>query len=275
MNKTSIRWTNLTWNVWSGCERISPACRFCYAETFAERLRGTRGFPDGFELTYRPHKLREPLTIKHPAFVFVNSMSDFFDARVSHESRDRLLEVMRATPHLQYQVLTKRPDVMLDYCSPRELPDNVWLGVSVELPLYVSRIDILRKTRSRGPKFISAEPLLADLGTGLDLSDIGQVIGGGESGPHLRDPALRIRRGMAHPSPDKPLAMKGWLPRPDRMDWARHLRDASINAKVAFFWKQWGGPTPDAAGCVVDDREWNEQPRVLGDDGRWHDFSPT
>src|SRR5262249_37904434 len=138
------------------------------------------------------------------------------------------------------------------------------------------RIKTLRNTPSRGPKFISAEPLLADLGNGLDLSDIAQVIGGGESGLHLRDyPALRVRRGMADPPPDKPLAVKGWLPRPARMDWARHLRDACIDAGVAFFWKQWGGATADAAGCILDDREWNEQPRVLGEDGGWYDFWPN
>jgi protein gp37 len=275
MNKTKIRWTNLTLNLWSGCTRISPACRWCYAETFAERLRGTRGFPNGFELTYRPHKLDEPLRIKEPALVFVNSMSDFFDENVPDDWRDRLLEIMRATPHLQYQVLTKRPKVMLDYCERREIPDNVWLGVSVELPIYLSRVDLLRKARASGPKFISAEPLLADLGTALDLSGISQVIAGGESGPHLHHLALRTRRGMAIPLAGNARTIKGWQPRADRIDWARHLRDACLTAGVAFFWKQWGGPTPDSAGHVLDGRTWDEQPRVLGEDGRWHDWPTT
>jgi Protein of unknown function (DUF5131) len=128
MNKTPIRWSTYTWNCWSGCERISPACRFCYAETKAERMRSTPTLPNGFELTYRPHKLQDPLKIKEPALVFVNSMADFFDERVPDEWRDRLLDIVRVTPHLQFQVLTKRPRVLVDYCDRRDVPDNVWLA---------------------------------------------------------------------------------------------------------------------------------------------------
>jgi protein gp37 len=128
MNKTPIRWSTYTWNCWSGCERISPACRFCSAETKAERMRSTPAFPNGFELTYRPHKLQDPLKIKEPALVFVNSMADFFDERVPDEWRDRLLDIVRVTPHLQFQVLTKRPRVLVDYCDRRDVPDNVWLA---------------------------------------------------------------------------------------------------------------------------------------------------
>jgi protein gp37 len=271
LNITNIRWTQLTWNPWSGCQRVSPACRYCYAETRAESFRSTLAFPYGFDLTYRPHKLREPLKRKEPALIFVNSMSDYFDERVPDEWRDLVVEVIRATPHLQYQILTKRPKVMVDYCERREMPDNVWLGVSVELPLYLSRVDLLRKARGTGPKFISAEPLLADLGSALDLSGISQVIAGGESGLHLRDPALRARRGMADPPPDKPNAVKGWIPRPGRIPWAQHLRDACLKAGAAFFWKQWGGATTQSAGYILDGREWSEQPRTLGQDGSWPD----
>ena len=271
MNKTPIRWSTYTWNCWSGCERISPACRFCYAETKAERMRSTPAFPNGFELTYRPHKLRDPLKIKEPALVFVNSMSDFFDERVPDEWRDRLVDIMRVTPHLQFQVLTKRPRVLVDYCDRRDIPDNVWLGVSVELPLYLKRVDTLRQARAAGPKFISAEPLLADLSTDLDLSGISQIIAGGESGWHLRDAAIRARRGMADPPLGKPMAIKGWTPRPDRIDWMRHLRDVCQAQGAAYFLKQWGGIIPDSAGHILDGREWSEQPRVLGDNGRWHD----
>ena len=169
---------------------------------------------NGFDLTYRPHKLRKPLKRKEPALIFVNSMSDYFDERVPDEWRDRVLEVMADTPHLQYQMLTKRPKVMVDYCERREMPENVWLGVSVELPLYLSRVDLLRKARGTGPKFISAEPLQADLGSALDLSGISQVIAGGESGLHLRDPALCARRGMTDPPPGKPTQLRaGFLDR--------------------------------------------------------------
>jgi protein gp37 len=207
MNNTQIRWTTYTWNAWSGCVKVSQGCQKCYAETRAERMRGSPAFPNGFELTYRPHKLRDPLRIKEPALIFANSMSDFFDERVPDDWRDRLLEVMRITPHLQYQILTKRPKVMVGYCGRRDIPDNVWLGVSVELPLYLSRVDQLRLVRASGPKFISAEPLLADLGR-IDLSGISQVIAGGESGWHLRDPAIRARRGMADPPPGRPNAIQ-------------------------------------------------------------------
>jgi Protein of unknown function (DUF5131) len=151
------------------------------------------------------------------------------------------------------------------------MPENVWLGVSVEPPLYLSRVDLLRKACGTGPKFISAEPLLADLGSALDLSGISQVIAGGESGLHLRDPALRARRGMADPPPGKRNAVKGWIPRPDRIPWALHLRDACLKAGVAFFWKQWGGATIQSAGYILDGREWSEQPRTLGEDGSWRD----
>jgi protein gp37 len=197
MNKTPIRWSTYTWNCWSGCERISPACRFCYAETKAERMRGTPAFPHGFELTYRPHKLRDPLKIKEPALVFVNSMSDFFDERAPDEWRDGLLDIMRVTPHLQYQVLTKRPRVLVDYCDRRDIPDNVWLGVSVELPLYLKRVDILRRARAAGPKFISAEPLLADLGSDLDLSGISQIIAAARAAGTCATPARRKARPIS------------------------------------------------------------------------------
>jgi protein gp37 len=231
--------------------------------------RHTGAFANGFDLTYRPHKLREPLKRKEPGLIFVNSMSDYFDERAPDEWRDRVVEVMRDTPHLQYQILTKRPKVMVDYCERREIPDNVWLGVSVELPLYFSRVDLLRKARGTGPKLISAEPLLADLGSALDLSGIS--LAGGESGLHLRDPALRARRGMAEPPPGKPNAVKGWIPRLDRIPWAQHLRDACLKAGVAFFWKQWGGAVTESAGYILDGHEWSEQPRTLGEDGRWQD----
>jgi hypothetical protein len=133
MNKTPIRWSTHTWNCWSGCERNSPACRFCYAETKAKRMRSTPAFPSGFELTYRLHKLRDPLKIKEPALVFVNSMSDFFDERVPDERRNRLLDIMRVTPHQQFQVLTKRPRVLVDNCDRPDILDNTWLGVKCRI----------------------------------------------------------------------------------------------------------------------------------------------
>jgi protein gp37 len=133
------------------------------------------------------------------------------------------------------------------------------------------RLQKALQARAAGPKFISAEPLLADLGTDLDLSGISQIIARGESGWHLRDAAIRTWRGMADPPLGKPMAIKGWTPRPDRIDWMRHLRDFCQAQGAAYFLKQWGRIIPDSAGHILDGREWSEQPRVPGDNDRWRE----
>lgn len=255
MNETAINWTDVTWNPWSGCERISAGCRYCYAEQLAEQKRGTAAFPRGFELTLRPHKLLEPARLRRPSLVFTNSMTDMFWEAVPDIERDRAFAAMAAAPWHRYQVLTKRPEVMARYFATREIPPWVWLGVTIENRAAVrQRIPVLRSLPAR-VRFLSVEPLLTDLGDiSADLDGIHWVIGGGESGLHLRDPAIRRARGIAEPIDGK------WQPRADRYDWARHLRDSAARAGAAFWWKQWGGVRPHSTGRVIDGREWDEMP---------------
>jgi len=262
LNKTAIAWTEATWNVWSGCRKISPGCKFCYAHTFAENKRGTLAFPNGFDLTHRPHKLEDVMRLKRPTLIFVNSMSDFFlsDAEFYLESgtmdarRDAVLDVMEQTPH-QYQVLTKRPDEMLRYSRRRKLPTNFWAGVSVDVQHFASRVDVLRQIDTE-IRFISAEPMLTHLD--LDLAGVDWVIGGGESGMHLYRSEVCQKRGLA----EYDRALHQWRPRPDRYHWAQSLRDQCVARNVRFFWKQWGGAFPMSAGRELDGQKWSEIPYI-------------
>ena len=252
MNDTGILWTQKTWNPVSGCDKVSEGYKFCYAEVIAERF-GAPAYPNGFGLTLRPHKLQEPFRLKEPALIFVNSMSDLFWEEISDDYRDQILEVMEQTPQHQYQVLTKRPAELLRYSQRHKLPSNFWAGVTIESIHTAARIDLLRQV-DVPIHFISAEPLLDDLGSVLHLKGIQWLITGGESGRHLFDPATRERRGLVNYEKGK------WLPRPERMDWIRHLRDLCITNKVAHLFKQWGGLTPKSAGRELDGQTWDEFP---------------
>lgn len=265
MNETTIAWTQATWNGFSGCKQISEGCAHCYALSLAEKRRGTAAFPNGFDLTIREHKFTEPLKLKQPTLIFVNSMSDFFlkDSEFGLEPgtmdaiRDRLIDVMQQTPH-EYQVLTKRPDELLRYSRRRKLPGNFWAGVTLDTNRHYDRVDILRQVDAE-IRFLSVEPMLSAM-PGLNLSGIHWVIGGGESGLHLMDERVRAKRSMADRSP------KGkWTPRADRYHWATGLRDQCITQSVKFFWKQWGGVKPSSAGREIDGRTWDEFPRLPGD----------
>lgn len=253
MNDTGIIWTELTWNPNSGCDKVSPGCAFCYAHTLAEQKRGGPAFPNGFDLTIRPHKLREPFKIKKPSLIFVNSMSDLFWEKIPEDYRHQIVDVIEQTPQHQYQVLTKRPEAMLAFSRRRRLPPNFWAGVSIESQKYASRADILRKVDAE-IRFISAEPLLGPLN--LDLRGIQWLITGGESGAHLMDAMLREMRGLVN------YLDRIWTPRPDRIPWVRSLRDQSIQAGTKFFHKQWGGFRSDSAGRDLDSRTWDEFPRL-------------
>ncbi len=256
MNDTGIIWTEATWNPMSGCKLLSPGCAFCYALTLAENRRGTAAFPKGFELTIRPHKLQEPMRLKQPTLIFVNSMSDLFWEAVEDSYRDRILDVIAATPQHQYQVLTKRPEEMLRYSRRRRLPSNFWAGVTIESQRYAGRADVLRKVEAE-IRFVSAEPLLTRLR--LDWSEIAWCITGGESGIHLHDAKLREKRALATKD-----AAGRWVARDDRVDWIREIRDQCLCAGVKFFHKQWGGPTSHSAGRMLDGRTWDEFPRLPG-----------
>lgn len=241
MAESSIEWTEHTWNPVTGCTKVSPGCKHCYAETMARRLKamGAAGYANGFELTLHPERLEQPLLRKAPTTYFVNSMSDLFHEQVPDEFIERVMSVCARTPHHTYQVLTKRAERLPTFFSQRECPGNVWLGVSVEDRRYgVPRIQHLQRTPSR-VRFLSIEPLLSDVGK-LDLRGIHWVIVGGESGAKAR--------------PMKP-------------EWAEAVRRQAIAQGVAFFFKQWGAWGADGVrrdkkrnGRELGGRRWDEFP---------------
>jgi protein gp37 len=239
---TKIEWTDETWNPVTGCVKVSPGCKHCYAETFAERFRGVVSpagklhvFYPGFDPTLRPERLATPASWKTPRRVFVNSMSDLFGDFVPDDYLARVFDVMRATPQHTYQVLTKRADRLASWTKGKKWlaeTRHIWLGVSVEDRKYgVPRIDLLRRATA-GVRFLSIEPLLESLGR-VNLEGVDWVIVGGESGPKARplDPA-----------------------------WVRDLRDQCVAAAVPFFFKQWGGVRKHRTGRELDGRTWDELP---------------
>ncbi|MBB3192075.1 DUF5131 family protein [Halomonas cerina] len=212
---SDIEWTEQTWNPVTGCTKVSPGCKHCYAEVMAGRLQamGARGYENGFALSLMPERLEQPLKRKRPTTYFVNSMSDLFHEGVPDYYIEQVLDVVKKTPRHTYQVLTKRAARLPDFFSSRDVPKNLWLGVSVEDQKYgVPRIEHLRQVEA-AVRFLSAEPLLEDLGD-LDLAGIHWVIVGGESGKGAR---------------------------PMRPEWADSIRRQCEEQGVAFFFKQWGG----------------------------------
>ena len=230
-----IEWTESTWNPVTGCTKISPGCKHCYAERMAERLQamGQRNYRNGFALTLQPHMLELPLTWKRPQTIFVNSMSDLFHEDVPEAFLQRVFDVMRRAHWHSFQVLTKRADRLAELDAQIDWSPNVWMGVSVETAEYKARIDALRGTRA-AVKFLSLEPLLGPLAN-LHLRGMDWVIVGGESGPGARpmDPA-----------------------------WVLDLRDQCRKARVPFFFKQWGGVNKKRAGRLLEGRTWDELPSV-------------
>jgi protein gp37 len=195
--ESSIEWTEHTWNPVTGCTKISPGCKNCYAETMARRLRamGAPGYENEFKLTLQPSRLTQPLLRRAPTTYFVNSMSDLFHEGIPDAYIDDVLAVCRMTPQHTYQVLTKRAERLPRYFLSRGCPANVWLGVSVEDRKYgVPRISELRKVRA-AVRFLSIEPLLEDLGS-LDLQGIHWVIVGGESGARARSMKVEWAEGI-------------------------------------------------------------------------------
>lgn len=257
MQETMINWTELTWNPASGCTKISPECKYCYAELIAENKRGTLAFPNGFDVTMRPWKLKEPSRVKKPSLIFTNSMTDMFHKDITDAYRDDTVAAMLGSSRHRYQVLTKRPEEALAYFSTRKVPDCIWLGVTVGVNDTTWRIDVLREIKAK-VRFISAEPLLEQLDN-LNLSGIHWAIGGGESGSQLMKPNVLEARGMVRRG-DRKAGENLWEPRDDRADWFRSLRDQCISAGTAFWLKQWGGPKPGSGGRELDGRTWNEMP---------------
>lgn len=232
-DQSRIEWTDATWNPVRGCTKVSPGCKHCYAETFAERFRGVPGHPfeQGFDLRHVPSALSLPLSWRRPRLIFVNSMSDLFHEDVTDDYIARVFAVMREARHHQFQVLTKRADRMAALAPWLRVPANVWMGVSVESDEYQSRIDRLRDVTT-AVRFVSLEPLLGPL-PALSLQNIHWVIVGGESGPRAR-----------------PMAAA----------WVREIRDQCQQESVPFFFKQWGGVQKAKSGRELDGRTWNEMP---------------
>ncbi|MDA3905407.1 MAG: phage Gp37/Gp68 family protein [Bacteroidales bacterium] len=243
MRTTKIEWTEQTWNPSVGCHKVSSGCKNCYAETMANRLKamGTKGYENGFGFSLMPERLEQPLKIKKPTKFFVNSMSDLFHEQMPFEYLDAIFEVIENTPRHTYQVLTKREKIMSEYLKNKDLPKNVWLGVTVESRITKYRIDYLRKINA-SIRFLSIEPLLDDVGE-LDLRDIHWVIVGGESGIKAR---------------------------PMSSAWPMNIKKQCEQQEVAFFFKQWGTWGADGVrrnkkinGRELDGRVYNEYPELI------------
>ena len=186
MKTTKIEWTDKTWNPITGCSKKSTGCLHCYAEVMSRRLKamGQEKYANGFTVTLHERCLDEPLSWKSSHNIFVCSMSDIFHEEVPFEFVDKMFDIIKRTPQHRYQILTKRAERMAEYFATRLIPDNVWLGVTVEAQSSRFRIDCLRNLPA-SVKFLSCEPLVEDLGN-LDLTGIDWVIVGGESGPKAR-----------------------------------------------------------------------------------------
>lgn len=230
---SSIEWTESTWNPLTGCTKISPGCKHCYAERMAKRLQamGQPNYARGFQLTLHENALEKPLEWKKPQVIFVNSMSDLFHKDVPVEFILEVFDVMRRAHWHTFQVLTKRAERLEEINPQIDWPANVWMGVSIETQDYVYRIDHLRRTNAK-VKFLSLEPLLGPL-ENLNLRGINWAIVGGESGPGAR---------------------------PVMQEWVTSIRDQCLAAKVPFFFKQWGGVHKKRAGRILEGRTWDEMP---------------
>jgi protein gp37 len=245
-DRSPIEWTDATWNPVTGCNKVSPGCKHCYAETFSERFRGVPGHPfeQGFDLRLWHGRLELPLRWRTPRRIFVNSMSDLFHERVPDAFIESVFETMRLAHWHQFQVLTKRPERMARFLAARaatmgELRDthpNVWVGTSIETQRYVGRAEIVASIPA-SVRFLSCEPLLGplDLEEVLGRTGINWVIAGGESGHGAR---------------------------PMDPDWVRSIRNQCRKARVAFFFKQWGGTRKHETGRELDPRTWDQMPQA-------------
>jgi protein gp37 len=243
-DRSSIEWTQATWNPTTGCDRTSPGCDHCYALTLAKRLKAMGqpkyqqdGDPNtsgpGFGMSLHPDTLDVPRAWAAPRLIFVNSMSDLFHLAVPVDYIQQVFAVVADTPQHTYQVLTKRSKRLAELGSSLDWPANLWMGVSVESQRYLFRLEHLRRVDA-AVRFLSAEPLLGPL-PDIDLSGIHWVIAGGESGSDAR---------------------------PMDAGWVVDLRDQCLAANVPFFFKQWGGRTPKAGGRELGGRTYDEMPSL-------------
>ncbi|MCB4756528.1 MAG: phage Gp37/Gp68 family protein [Elusimicrobia bacterium] len=233
--KSSIEWTEMTWNPVTGCTKVSQGCKFCYAERMAKRLKamGAKRYRNGFNLTLQEDLIDLPSKIKKPQVIFVNSMSDPFHKDVPTDYIRRVFESMQNAPQHTFQVLTKRSQRLKELAPDLPWPENVWMGVSVEDERVTSRIDELRAVPA-AVRFLSCEPLIGPLDN-LLLNGINWVIVGGESGPGAR---------------------------PMKQEWATSILAQCRKANVPFFFKQWGGVRKDLSGGLLNGRIYDEMPRA-------------
>ncbi|CAN5579607.1 DUF5131 family protein [soil metagenome] len=233
--KSTIEWTESTWNPVTGCTKISDGCKNCYAERLALRLKamGQKNYRNGFALTIQDQALELPLSWKKPQTIFVNSMSDLFHKDITLDYIQKVFDVMAKADWHNFQVLTKRADRLEKINSELKWTPNIWMGVSVENQKVVHRIEDLRETDAH-IKFLSIEPLLSNL-PNLNLSGIDWVIVGGESGPKAR---------------------------PMKEKWVLDIRDQCEAANVPFFFQQWGGVRTHKTGRLLEGKTWDEMPRL-------------
>lgn len=233
--KSSIEWTDATWNPVTGCSKVSPGCAHCYAERLARRLKamGINRYRNGFSVTLQPDILSLPLKWQKPRFIFVNSMSDLFHELVPTDYIAQVFRVMCEAQQHIFQILTKRTKRLAETAPHLPWPSNVWMGVSVESPHYLWRVACLRSVPA-AVRFLSLEPLLASI-PNLPLDGIHWVITGGESGPGCR-----------------------------RLDqeWVTDIKAQCAAAHVPFFFKQWGGPKKSTTGRTLEGRTWDEMPHL-------------
>lgn len=231
--RSKIEWTETTWNPITGCTKVSPGCKYCYAERMAKRLQamGKLAYRNGFQTTVHEDLFEYPLQLHIPRLIFVNSMSDLFHENVPDEIILRLFDVMKRASWHTFQVLTKRPERLSQISTLIEWSDNIWAGVSVENDDYLQRVDCLRSTGAK-IKFLSLEPLLGPL-PNLELTGIDWVIVGGESGPKARE-------------------MK--------QEWVVEIKEKCLENKIPFFFKQWGGVNKKKHGRILEKRTWDQMP---------------
>jgi protein gp37 len=237
---TSIEWTDATWNPVTGCKKISAGCDNCYAARFSERFRGVPGHPfeTGFDLTLRPERLLQPLGWKRSRMIFVNSMSDLFHKQIPQQYIAAVFDTMEKANWHTYQILTKRSSLLCKFINnrywDRPASAHMWFGVSIENEQATSRVRHLQSANC-SIRFLSIEPLIAPVGK-LCLDGIHWVIVGGESGPRAR---------------------------PIQKEWVIDIRNQCIKNNVAFFFKQWGGRSPNAGGRLLDGKTWDQFPRLV------------
>lgn len=233
MASSKIEWTDATWNPVTGCSKISPGCKNCYAERFSQRLQAmhVKKYANGFKVSLHTDLLTAPLSWKNPRMIFVNSMSDLFHEDVPEDFIKKIFSVMCQAHWHQFQILTKRSERLFKLSSNLHWPENVWMGVSVENENHTFRIDHLRQTEAH-IKFLSLEPLLGPLHN-LNLRNIDWVIVGGESGPGAR---------------------------PIKKEWVIDIKNQTLAANVPFFFKQWGGVNKKQNGRNLEGKTWDETP---------------